>query len=42
MPHSREAKDIMKKFLHKLSPAQQEVFNEIVEIQRKKDAAYGY
>ena len=41
-PHSREAKDLMKKFLHKLSPEQQEILNEIISIQRKKDAAYGY
>lgn len=42
MPHSREAKDIMKKYMHKLSTGQQEIFNEIVGIQRKKDVAYGY
>ena len=42
LPHSREAKNLMKKFMHKLSPEQQQVLNEIVEIQRRKDAAYGY
>jgi len=42
LPNSREAKILMKKFMHKLSPEQQEILNHIVEIQRKKDAAYGY
>jgi len=42
LPHSHEAKQILKKFLHKLSSEEQEVLNEIVEIQRAKDAAYAY
>lgn len=42
MPNSREAKTILEKFLHKLSPEQQTVFNEIVALQRAKDASYGY
>ena len=42
LPNSREAKTLMKKFMHKLSPEQQEILNQIIEIQRKKDAAYGY
>lgn len=42
MLNSREAKTILEKYLHKLSPEQQTVFNEIVAIQRKKDASYGY
>ncbi len=41
-PHSREAKNLMKKFMHKLSPEQQETLNKIVEIQRKRDPAYAY
>jgi len=28
--------------MHKLSSEEQEIFNEIIEIQRKKDAAYAY
>lgn len=42
LPNSREAKTLMNKFMYKLSPQQQEVLNDIVAIQRKKDAAYGY
>lgn len=42
MPNSREAKAILEKFLYKLSPEQQTVFNEIVALQRAKDASYGY
>ena len=42
LPHSHEAKQILKKFLHKLSSEEQAVLNEIVEIQRTKDAAYAY
>jgi translation initiation factor 5B len=42
MPNSREAKTILEKFLYKLSPEQQAVFNEIVALQRAKDASYGY
>ena len=41
-PSSKEAKLILKKYMHKLNPQEQEIFNEIIEIQRKKDAAYGY
>ena len=42
MPNSREAKTILEKFLHKLTPEQHAVFNEIVALQRAKDASYGY
>ncbi|QUC64319.1 translation initiation factor IF-2 [Nitrosopumilus sp. K4] len=42
LPHSNEAKQILKKYMHKLSPEEQEVLNEIIEIQRAKDAAYAY
>ncbi len=41
-PPSHEAKKILAKFMHKLSSEEQEVFNEIIEIQRIKDAAYAY
>jgi len=42
LPHSNEAKQLLKKYMHKLSPEEQHVLNEIVEIQRQKDAAYAY
>ncbi len=42
LPHPREAKDLLTKFTHKLTPQQVETLNEIVQIQRKNDAAYGY
>jgi translation initiation factor 5B len=42
MPNSREAKLILEQFMHKLSPEQQSVFNEIVALLRAKDASYGY
>lgn len=42
MPNSREAKTILEQFLYKLNPEQQKVFNEIVALQRAKDASYGY
>ena len=41
-PPSHEAKMILKTFMHKLTPEEQEVLNEIVEIQRKKEPAYAY
>ncbi len=42
LPTSNEAKQLLKKFSHKLSSEQFNLLNEIVEIQRKKDPAYGY
>ena len=42
LPPSHEAKQLLGKFAHKLSPEETEVLNEIVEIQRKKDPAYAY
>ena len=42
LPPSHEAKMILKRFLHKLDLEEQNVFNEIVEIQRGHDPAYGY
>ena len=41
-PPSHEAKQLLGKFAHKLSPEETSVLNEIVEIQRKRDAAYAY
>jgi len=42
MPNSSEAKQLLKRFSHKLSSEQYELLNKIVEIRRTKDAAYGY
>ena len=41
-PPSHEAKLLLGKFAHKLSSEESQTLNEIVEIQRKKDAAYAY
>ena len=41
-PPSHEAKQLLNKFMHKLSPEEQEVLNDIVRIQREKEAAYAY
>lgn len=42
LPHSHEAKKLLGKFLHKLSPEEQGTLADIVEIQRNRDAAYAY
>jgi translation initiation factor 5B len=42
LPRSSEAKQLIEKYTHKLSAEQQAVLNEILEIQRKTDSAYGY
>lgn len=42
LPPSHEAKLLLNKFTHKLTSEQIQILNEVVEIQRKKDAAYGY
>ena len=42
LPHSHEAKKLLKEFSHKLSSEEYATLNEIVEIQRKLDPAYGY
>jgi len=41
-PPSHEAKQLLNKFMHKLSTEEQEVLNEIVKIQREKEPAYAY
>ena len=41
-PPSHEAKQLLNRFMHKLSTEEQEVLNEIVRIQREKEAAYAY
>lgn len=42
LPPSHEAKQLLKKFTHKLSSEEIAALNEIVEIQRKIDPAYAY
>ena len=42
LPHSHEAKQLLKKFSHKLSSEEYEILNHIVEVQRGIDPAYGY
>ena len=42
LPPSHEAKQILKKFAHKLSSEELAILHEIVDIQRKLDPAYGY
>jgi translation initiation factor 5B len=41
-PSSHEAKKILNKFMHKLNSEEQDTLNHIIDIQRKKDAAYAY
>ncbi len=41
-PPSHEAKQLLNRFMHKLSTEEQQVLNEIVRIQREKEPAYGY
>jgi len=41
-PPSHEAKQLLNRFMHKLSTEEQQVLNEIVRIQREKEAAYAY
>ena len=42
LPSSSDAKKLLSKFAHKLSSEERNTLNEIVEIQRKIDPAYGY
>ena len=41
-PPSPDAKKLLNQFMHKLSSEEQEILNEIVRIQREKEAMYGY
>ncbi len=41
-PPSHQAKQLLNKFMHKLSTEEQQVLNEIVRIQREKEPVYGY
>ncbi len=42
LPSSSDTKKLLKQFMHKLSSEERNTLNEIVEIQRKIDPAYGY
>ena len=42
LPPSHEARLLLKRFEHKLSPEEVEVLKEIIAIQRKLNPAYGY
>ena len=42
LPRSSDAKLLVERFSHKLSQEESAVLNEILEIQRKHDSAYGY
>lgn len=42
LPHSREAKQLLRRFSHKLGAEELEILNHIVEVQRRIDPAYGY
>ena len=42
LPTPDEAKKILKKYMHKLNSTEIEVFNQILEIQRKINPVYGY
>ena len=41
-PPSHEAKLLLNRFMHKLNTDEQKVLNDIVRIQREREAAYGY
>ena len=42
LPTPDEAKNLLKKYSHKLNSEELQVLNEIVEIQRKKNPVYGH
>ena len=42
LPSSSDAKKLLNRFAQKLSSEERNILNEIVEIQRKRDPAYGY
>ena len=42
LPSSSDTKKILKRFTQKLNSEERDALNEIVEIQRKIDPAYGY
>lgn len=42
LPHPQEAKQLLNRFMHKLTPEQAEVLEFVVGVQRKRDASYGY
>jgi len=42
LPSSSDAKQLLKRFMQKLSSEERNTLNEIVEIQRKINPVYGY
>ena len=42
LPSSSDAKQLLKHFMQKLNSEERNILNEIVEIRRKIDPAYGY
>lgn len=42
LPRSHEAKELLARFMHKLSIEEQDILAEIVKIQRERDPAYAY
>ena len=42
LPTPDEAKNLLKKYMHKLNSEELELLKEIVEIQRKINPVYGY
>jgi len=42
LPTPSEAKQLLKKYAHKLSSEELQTLNEIVSIQREKNPVYGY
>ena len=42
LPSSSDARKLLNRFAQKLNSEERNTLNEIVEIQRKRDAAYGY
>ena len=41
-PPSHEAKQLLNRFMHKLSSEEQEILKDIVRIQREKEPVYAY
>ena len=42
LPYSHEAKQLLKRFTHKLSPEELGILDHVVKVQREIDPAYGY
>ena len=42
LPHPREAKKLLNRFMHRLTGEQAEILNFVVDVQRRNDPSYGY